>query len=373
MIRPLVVRSPWFVIASLACGSPASSNGGVTSGNDAGRPDTSTTDGAAAGDGGAPHDAGLGTGDSGFVPGMPITATPNQWTWVPFDNAFCANGTATGIGINPSASGTRVLIYLEGGGACWDALTCYTLQTAANFVTGYSQTNFEAESTDTTYLALPGGFFDRTASANPFQDYSYVYVPYCTGDVFSGNNVTTLGTNTAHFVGYANVAAVLSRVVPTFSTADRVVLAGSSAGGYGALHNWWQTQQAFGQIRVDMLDDSGTVLPNDILAEGNGAQTTQATAWNLPATSPPCAACATNPSAIYGFYAAAFPSHRGALLSYSQDSVLPSFFGITTAQFTMGLDEDLTTEFAPNPNLQAFVVGAAGHVLLFGLSSRRMA
>jgi Pectinacetylesterase len=299
------------------------------------------------------------------VRGMPISATPNQWTWVPFDDAFCANGTSTGIGINPSSGGSRVLIYMEGGGACWSAETCYTLMTASYVTTGYSEAEFDVEKSDATYLALPGGFFDRTAAANPFKDYSYVYLPYCTGDVFAGDNVTKLGTVTTHFVGHANVAAFLSRLVPTFSAVERVVLAGSSAGGYGAVYNWWQTQAAFGSIGVDMLDDSGTFLPADVIADGAGYQTMQASAWNLTATSPPCSDCLGNPSAIYGFYAKAFPNNRGALLSYLDDAVLPTFYGITTTQFAMGLDEDLSDEFAPNPNLKAFVLNAAGHVLFF--------
>ena len=136
----------------------------------------------------------------------PIVATADQWTWVPFPDAFCGDGSTVGIGINPSSTGTRLLIYLEGGGACYDELTCYTLQTAANFTSGYSEAAFNAEAADTGYLAKPGGFFDRTSANNPFKDYSFVYVPYCTGDVHAGNNVIQLGTNTAHFVGFAYVS-----------------------------------------------------------------------------------------------------------------------------------------------------------------------
>lgn len=377
MVRRFLFAS--FAVASLlACGGSGSPHAsGADGGLDATRESGPQADGGTPAEGGAidgsPDSTGTGSGDaapdgsgdSGFVPGQPISAPAGTWTWVPFSDAYCGNGITTGIGINPSATGTRVLIYMEGGGACWDATTCYAEMTAAYFTTGYTQANFVTESTDAAYLALPGGFFDRTAAANPFKDYSYVYVPYCTGDVFSGNNVTQLGSATAHFVGHANVSAFLARIVPTFPQADRVILAGSSAGGYGAVHNWWQTQNAFGGVRVDLLDDSGTLLPPDVLPAGSTLQAQQATAWNLAATVPPCSACGTDPSAVYDFYAKAYPTHRGALLSYSADSVLPSFYGITTAQFTTGLDEILANRFAPNPNLQAFVFGGSGHVLFF--------
>jgi Pectinacetylesterase len=309
-------------------------------------------------------------GDAVFRDGFEaaIAATANNWSWVPFNDAFCGDGSTVGIGINPSSTGSRVLIYLEGGGACYDETTCYALGTAANFSGGYSQAQFNAEAASTSYLALPGGFFDRTAPANPFKDYSYVYVPYCTGDVHSGNNVVTLGAHTAHFVGFNNMKAYLSRLYPTFRAADRVVLAGSSAGGFGALANWWQTQRAFGDIRVDMIDDSGTLMPEDILANGNDSDVTEFNVWNLATTlPPPCATCATALDTIFDFYSAQFPNSRGALLSYTQDTVLPSYYGISAADFTAGLNELVAGQFnaTTNPNLAYFTFAGAGHVLWF--------
>jgi hypothetical protein len=357
-MRHLLVTLSAFSVA--ACNSPATDPGdsGQTT-NDAGHADAGPADAGGA-DAGQP--------DGGFVTGAPITATAGQWTWVPFSNAFCANGSTAGIGINPAMSANaRVLIYLEGGGACWSDLTCYTLMTASYFTSGYSQSDFTAESTDTSYLAEAGGFFDRTSTSNPFQNYSYVYVPYCTGDVHAGNNIVQYGTNTAKHVGYANMTAFLERIVPTFPSAERVYIAGSSAGGYGAIYNWWQTQQAFGSIRVDMIDDSGTLLPAAIEDEGTGGgslETTWFTQWNLASTEPPgCSGCSTQFDALYGFYETKFPNQHGALLSYTQDSVLPSFYEITTAEFTMGLDQEIAAHFTSN--LQYFVVGSSGHVLLF--------
>jgi hypothetical protein len=358
--RALSIALPllFLSVPLVGCGGSSSSSGDVAS--DAGS-EGSTADAGSGGD-----DSSVSPEGGVFTPGAPITATPSTWTWVPFANSSCGNGTPTGIGLNLSATGTRVLIYLEGGGACWSEETCYALQTAANFTSGYSEADFTAESTDATYLAQPGGFFDRTAAANPFKDYSYVYVPYCTGDIHGGTVVTQLGANTAHFVGYDNFTAFLERIVPTFPTADRVVIAGSSGGGYGAVLNSLQTQSAFGSVRVDVLDDSGTFLPADISAMGNGNIPLALTTWNLASIAPSdCSTCVSDPSTLYGYFAKKYPTHRAALLSYQQDSVLPSYYGVTTAEFSTGLSEDITTEFAPNPNLQAFVVGSAGHVLFF--------
>ena len=44
---------------------------------------------------------------------------------------------------------------------------------------------------------------------------------------------------------------------------------------------------------------------------------------------------------------------------------LKNYFGITTAQFTTGLNEELTSYFTPNPTFKSFVVADMKHVLWF--------
>jgi hypothetical protein len=239
------------------------------------------------------------------------------------------------------------------------------VQTAAYFTSGYDATTFATESADTSYLALPGGFFDRTAAANPFRDYSYVYVPYCTGDIHAGDSVTTLGTATAHFVGYANLTAYLARLVPTFPSASSIVLAGSSAGGFGALYNWDHVQAAFPGVPMTLIDDSGTLMPPDILSKGFG-QSAQAAAWNTAATQPPgCTGCAADFDALYDYYAQEFPTARASLLSYVQDSTLPSYYGIAEADFETGLSEEMSNNLGPSGLWRTFTDDASGHVLWF--------
>ncbi len=296
----------------------------------------------------------------------PIAAPSETWTWVDFPNAQCGDGSATGIGINPTTLSDRVLIYLEGGGACWDAVTCYLLQSATNFTTGYGPAQFAADSTDTSGLAQPGGFFDRSATANPFKNYSYVYVPYCTGDAHAGSNVVALFGSSAHFVGFRNISAYLERLAVTFPNAGRIVLAGSSAGGLGATLNWWQTQNAFPETRVDMINDSGAIMPEDVLPQPNTTEQTQRTNWNLAATLPPgCTACASAFDVIVSFYAGVFPDSRGALLTYNPDSVLPTFYGISSSKFSLGLAELETQQFDPTTTLHYFQTGTSGHELWF--------
>src|SRR5678815_969167 len=104
--------------------------------------------------------------------GDAITTTTNAWTWVDFPDSSCDDGSATGIGVNQGTS-SNLIVFLNGGGACWDYLTCFRLNTASHGPFG--KTEFDGMAND----IAAGTIFDRDDDANPFKDWSYVFVPYC--------------------------------------------------------------------------------------------------------------------------------------------------------------------------------------------------
>ncbi len=338
--------------------SSSSSTSGATTNS------TSTTDSVSTGGGGSGGavagggGGGSAGGNGGAGLGKPIEAPQGQWSWVDFDDAFCANGSTTGIGINPGPKSDRVLIYMIGGGACWDFDSCYVSKKAVNIESGFDGNDFNPNE-----AFLNDGIFKRSDPTNPFKDASYVFVPYCTGDVHGGDAVTTyMGKPTMH-VGFANIGAYLNRLVPTFPAVTQVILAGGSAGGYGAIMNWDRTQIAFGK-RVDMIDDSGPWLPNPYLPEALEQQFRQS--WNLNANVPSgCTDCLDKLDAIYEHVATKYPASRGALLSYMADPVIASYFGISLAEFTQGLVA-LAPAFNAHPNVHYFGVSGVKHVMLVG-------
>lgn len=301
---------------------------------------------------------GSGSGTGGSVPqGDPITAPKETWTWVPFDDAFCADGSTTGIGVNLTDKSKDVVIFMMGGGACWDYLTCYLAQTAVN-LNGYDGAKFDNDAKNT----LSGSLFDRNDATNPTKDFNYVFVPYCTGDVHAGDAEQTYNGKVTKHVGFANMTAYLKRIVPTFPGASRVILSGSSAGGFGAGMNWWRTQDAFGKVRVDMIDDSGAALPDPYLPAAR--ENTWRSAWNLNAALPPdCAECKTSLAALITYYANTFTTQRAALLTYTQDNVISQFYGISTAKFEEGL-KLFTPQLEGKAGFRYFYVTGSNHVLL---------
>ena len=189
------------------------------------------------------------------------------WQFVPIQGAMCRDGSATGIGVNVVPGSTKVMIFLEGGGACFNSITCSTNPSA------FSEADFAgctgAPDAGTSICAAPslagggGGILNRNDPANPVADWSFVYVPFCTGDVHAGNklNATVAGVaGKQQFVGYANMTRYLARIVPTFPSATKVLLTGISAGGFGAAANYLQTAKAFGSVPVYDLDDSGPTM-----------------------------------------------------------------------------------------------------------------
>jgi len=287
----------------------------------------------------------------------PLVVPANQWTWTDIPGAACADGTQTGFAVNPAASASKdVLIFLEGGGACWDGTSCWgPVSTSFYVATGYGQAAF---ATDPQVAAIY--LLDRTNASNPFADKNIVYVPYCTGDVFSGSRVTSLDylgiSHETHFVGYENLTIYLRYVAATFPDAERVWLAGDSAGGFGAALNFEHVQNALPGTRVDVLDDSGQPIQ-----PGPGLWTTWMTAWNmqLPAG---CSTCATGPGALADYYTTKYPSQRFGLISYAHDTVISPFMGLTLGQFNTELLALAAHMDASWTDGHYFIIPGASHV-----------
>ncbi len=145
-----------------------------------------------------------------------------------------------------------------------------------------------------------------------------MFVPYCTGDVHGGDRVTTYSLRvgydpkTWNHRGHANVMAFLKRLKATFPSVSRLLVAGSSAGGFGAVVNYeafrWYWPQAAGYL----VDDSGpTLVQGDISA---GMRDTWYAAWNLDASLGRfCAGCRSDMSAGIAAIAANHPGRPDRL------------------------------------------------------------
>ncbi len=289
---------------------------------------------------------------------------PDAMTWKFFEipGTKCIDGTPAGFGTNFNPSSTKLVIYFEGGGACFNGL-CESLHTWG------------------PDLPTAGGIFDRNNTANPVRDWSWVYIPYCSGDVYAGQAETMLAGKLRHFYGYSNITAFLERIVPTFDV-DQVLLTGSSAGGFGSSINYPQTQRAFGSVPVVLINDSAPPMPASVYP--SCLQEIWRTVWGLDNTViAECGADCSDPNTFSDDYLAhirtAFPAMRGGLYSTLGDQTIRSFAGygwtegyntcgassvaVATATYTAGLNE-IRTNMMATPGFGTFYIAGTSHTRL---------
>ena len=318
---------------------------------------TATVDKSPIADGGPdPTSDGAPVDVDGSVPPIssPFTTPANEtWTWVDVPGTACANGAQTGVGVNFTSKSTDVLVFLEGGGACWDGASCYGGQSVSTYLTGYGATEF---ATDPQRVL----FATSRVAGNPFRDMNMIYVPYCTGDVHAGDNVVNhpyLGIDhVTHHVGGRNLAVVLARVAATFPKAERVWIAGDSAGGFGAALSVQLAKKNFPNAKLGILDDSGQPV-----SPAPGRWESWKTAWNLQTPSD-CPACATDPTAFVHYYQSAHPDVTFALLSFNPDPVISGFMGIDLVTFSTELGATLAQ--IGQGHTRYYVALGSSHVVL---------
>ena len=301
--------------------------------------------------------------DTAIPVGDPITAPDETWTFVPLDGATCDDGSATGVGVNLNPGGRDLMVFIEGGGACWSYLTCIVLHTAA-------QGPFGASDLAGMASRLENGIFDRADGTNPFKGYSFVYVPYCTGDLHSGSRVVTYddGNGTTadyHHTGHANIVAALSRLRGTFATVDHLAVIGESAGGYGTLFNYASIRDALAPADSIMVDDSGPAFIGDAIRAD--LRTQWLGAWRpTDILADVCADvdCGADLSLVYTQLATRFSSDRLSLLSSLQDQTIRTYFGFDGPTFEANLRALASDVITPQANMRVFFKTGSSHTMV---------
>jgi hypothetical protein len=300
-----------------------------------------------------------GDADGGAGDAAAVVAAPNKWTWIDVPGSACDDGSPTGFAVNPG-TGTDLVIYFEGGGACWDYATCYVVNSATHGPVGQAQWNTRA-------AQINVGPFDRARATNPFRASSYAYIPYCTGDLHGGTHVqayTALAdTRQHHHVGRKNAELFLQRIRATWPGATRVVVSGTSAGGFGATLNYDLIRGAFPAAKMALVDDAGPLL------EKEGIPYTVRgpwfTSWHLGDTVDGlCPDCRNDLSSLYSVLSRKYPADRMALLSAVQDPVIAVYFSLSLQQFEASLRATVRNRFDGTQNVRAFLVAGTQHGLL---------
>ena len=156
----------------------------------------------------------------------------------------------------------HLVLFFNGGGACWDSMNCL-----------YFGTYSKEIGVTVDSLNHAGGIFDAKNPSNPFKNWNFVFIPYCTGDFHWGSRDEPYPDElnrfegeavTIHHRGFDNFWVVLKWMMEHFIAPEKIFVTGSSAGSFGALLGFTYIQKAYPDSEVNLLGDSGVgVLSED--------------------------------------------------------------------------------------------------------------
>jgi hypothetical protein len=168
------------------------------------------------------------------------------------DGPVCIAGTEYSV-FTKAGDPDKVLIFLQGGGACWQ---------------GFYNCNILADAQAPPDAPPFPGVFDSSSADNPFADYSVVYMPYCDGSAFGGDNDVNDPSfpfgPTRHHRGVRNVSAGMDVAAATFPDAKKVTVMGHSAGGVGvAAFAPFLSRFVYGnKVKLTVHNDAGPIAVN---------------------------------------------------------------------------------------------------------------
>jgi len=182
-----------------------------------------------------------------LVVGGSAEAQPDAWEQVAVDGAVCARGTPYSFFVHEGEP-DKLMVYFQGGGACWGADTCKEGGTFDDSVTAGELNRYQ-------------GIFDFDNAANPVADYSVVVVAYCTGDVHTGAAEQSYRSGgesfNIQFDGFTNAQAVLDWTYEHFEQPSELIITGSSAGAYGAIFHAPYILSHYPDARAVVFGDAG--------------------------------------------------------------------------------------------------------------------
>jgi Pectinacetylesterase len=221
---------------------------------------------------------GGGTGGTGGVGGSGGTEfqPPEFGTWIKYEpeGAVCSDGSQYAFYVEFSETSDNVIVYFMGGGGCWDYESC-----VGGGARGAANPNGLPDNYANVYATISGlpvsvnqvyPLLNDDPAVSPMADWNKVFVPYCTGDVYSGSVTNTyqdpdgIEPDTVfHHVGHDNVLAMTQMLNGMFATVPKLFVGGCSAGGAGAIINYYFLRTGIeGVERGYLLDDSGPIYPD---------------------------------------------------------------------------------------------------------------
>jgi hypothetical protein len=271
---------------------------------------------------------------------------------------MCADGSPYSYWIH-HGDASKVVFFLQGGGACVDAGTCSFGSPAyrPSIGTNDDPNNFSS------------GIFDFADARNPLADYSFVFAPYCTGDVHLGTATHVYGPElTVQHKGAINASTALKALAEKFPDATQLVVAGESAGSLPTPMYAGLAHDLLPKAAITVLADGSGAYPDDPAVNARLGEL-----WGTEAAIPPWPENAGLTAADWGapdlFVQAA--KHDPQIIfgrhDYANDFVQKIFAGLLgfpTADLVSMIDGNETRIEAAGVDLRSYIAPGQGHTVL---------
>lgn len=162
----------------------------------------------------------------------------------------CARGTPYTFFVR-AGDPSKLLIFFQGGGACWNDETC-----APN--TGLFDEVVEGNEAG----AFNQGIFDAGNAENPLAGYTAIFVAYCTGDYHLGTQEVQYTNTTIQHKGALDATAALDWTFANYPRPTDVVVAGCSAGAIGSIYHTPTIARRYRNASFTQFGDAGIGVIN---------------------------------------------------------------------------------------------------------------
>ena len=236
-----------------------------------------------------------------------------------------------------------LVIYLQGGGSCTNAL-CRATETAEPKIPTY-------------------GVLNKDDADNPVAGWNVVFMPYCDGSLHFGDSDIPEMNRKHH--GLRNVSAALDVAREHFPKPRRVLLTGASAGGYGTIWLTALVRLIYPEAKLFVFNDAGLAIANPANQDGFRERLNE---WGavqfLPASCDDCKTSAhLTPWMTWNLQKD--PSLKLGLFSSYADSVIAGTFLMVDAQIFKQavLDETAKVIAAAPERAKRFLVEGEQHTV----------
>lgn len=328
---------------------------------------------------------------------------PDVWTEIdPADYGFTWEGITPGCTGAPGTSSDKytffvkggkqdkLVIYFQGGGACWDPLTCgaYSALGVAATCTREQRETVSMFTDENQGM----GIFDTTQSDNPFKDWGFVYIPYCTCDLswgaqdteYEGDPLGWLAANgmssspfTIQHRGFVNFQAVLKYLQDNVHLPKKIFVTGSSAGSYGATVSFPYIKEAYPFSQLYLLGDAGNgVTGGNFSTEGLINWNAQMPDWIFPDSNDPnltvdqmyTRIAAEYPWSKLAQYTTAYDGTQIVFYNIELNLTNPAGWGNVTQEVSDEWHQTMTT-YAQNvanesPNYRYYIAAGTDHTIM---------